>query len=111
MFVVCNTNALFGSATVGLNTPVERKFNSRDIASNRRYIEAKFKYLMEHQWFQSLEGHKLDLNPNHRTTEGLDRDWLQASKYAANKVKRNRIAHSPRSLALPGRKIMYSSVL
>jgi hypothetical protein len=51
MFLEFNTNALFGSATVDLSTPAE---NSRDRASNRRYIESKFKYLTEHQWFQRL---------------------------------------------------------
>ncbi len=45
MFLAFNTNALFGSATVDLSTPTEREFNSRDQASNRRYIEAKFEYL------------------------------------------------------------------
>jgi hypothetical protein len=54
MFVKCNTNALFGSATVNLSTHAEREFNSRDRASNHRYIEGRFKYLTEHQWFQRL---------------------------------------------------------
>ncbi len=87
MFVECNTDALLGSATVDLSTPAEREFNSRDRASNRRYIEAKFKYLTEHQWFQRLAACNLDLTPSHDIAEGLDRDWLRASKYAANQVK------------------------
>jgi hypothetical protein len=98
MFVEYNTDALSGSATVDLSTPAEREFNSRDPASNRRYIEVKLKYLIEHQWFQRLAACNLDLPPNHEIAEGLDRDWLRASKYAANQVKKK--PHCPFSQKL-----------
>ena len=88
MFVKFNTLALSGSATVDLSTPAERKFNSRDPASNRWYIKAKFKYLTNHNWFQRLTTCTTDLIPNHEVAKSLDRDWLRASKYAANKVKK-----------------------
>ncbi len=88
MFLDLNTNALFGSATVDLSTPAEREFNTRDRASNRRYVEAKHKYLTQHQWFQRLTTCTTDPEPNHAIAEGLDRDWLRASKYAANQVKK-----------------------
>jgi hypothetical protein len=43
----------------------------------------------EPQWFQRLTDCQLvDPVQNHETAEGLDRDWLRASKDAANQVKK-----------------------
>jgi hypothetical protein len=88
MFLDFNTTALFGSATVDLSTPLEREFNSRDEASNRRYINAKFDYLAAHHWFERLSAQQADPMYNHALAISLGRDWVCASKYAANQVKK-----------------------
>jgi hypothetical protein len=88
MFLDFNTSALFGSARVDLSTPAEREFNSRDKASNRRYINAKFDYLAPYHWFERLSAQQADPTHNHALAKSLDRDWVRASKHAANQVKK-----------------------
>jgi invasion protein IalB len=88
MFLDFNTNALLGSATVDLSTPAEREFNSRDKASNRWYIDAKFNYLAAHHWFECISAQQADPTHNRALAESLHHDWVRASKHAANQVKK-----------------------
>jgi hypothetical protein len=88
MFIDFNTNTLFGSATVDLSTPAEHEFSSGDKASNCWYIDAKFNYLAAHHWFERISAQQADPTHNHVPAESLDRDWVRASKHAANQVKK-----------------------
>ena len=48
-------------------------------------IEAKYKYLKDHRWFQRMASLGAESPPNHALAESLDRDWLRASLHAENK--------------------------
>ena len=84
-FLDFDTDKLFGNTTPILAPPASRNIVSSDRQNCARYVEAKYKYLKDHRWFQRLSSIGQDSPPNHQLAESLDRDWLRASLHAENK--------------------------
>jgi endonuclease/exonuclease/phosphatase (EEP) superfamily protein YafD len=84
LFLDFATDKLFGDITPILASPASRILVSSDKENCARYIEAKYRYLQDHNWFQRLETLSKDPSPNHQIAEVLDFEWLRASKHGEN---------------------------
>ena len=75
---------LFGNPTYNIRTPMTREFSSKDRKANRLYIEARHKYLVDHNYLERFQSLRQQWNPNE--AEKLDRDHLRACVHAAKTV-------------------------
>ena len=85
-------NMLFGNETQPLGPIATREFTTKDLASNRQYINAKHEYLVQHNFATRLQRLNEDWNPE--ALERLDSDFQRAGKHAANSCIRK-----PRNVA------------
>jgi hypothetical protein len=83
MYLDLNTVALFGNETPGLTPPSKRILQSRNRKNRLKYLQAKYKYLDEHNCFNRLESFTDDSDAT--LLESLDRDWVRAGIQAEQK--------------------------
>jgi hypothetical protein len=81
LFLEFDTNKLFGNTAPILASPASRHVRSNDRTNCDRFVEAKFKYLKEHNWFQRMSTIKQTPQQDHKNAESLDRDWLREYTY------------------------------
>jgi hypothetical protein len=84
-FLDFDTDKLFGNTTPVLAQPASRNIVSSDRQNCAYYVEAKYKYLQDHRWFQRMASLSEESAPDHALAESLDRDWLRASLHAEKK--------------------------
>jgi hypothetical protein len=87
MYLDLNTVALFGNETPGLTPPSKQILQSRNRKNRLKYLQAKYKYLDEHNWFNRLES--FTDNSDATILESLDRDWVRAKIQAERKCTRH----------------------
>ena len=83
MVIDFDIQRLFGNSTQQLGPIASRDFTSKDRSSNRRYIEHKHKFCVQHSFAQRLESLKQNWNPC--LAERLDKDFQRAGEHASRK--------------------------
>ena len=86
MILDFDENKLFGNPTYNLDVPSQREFSSKDKASNRVYIENRFKYCNDHHFEKRLEALKDKWDT--AGAEKLDLDCQRACKHAAKQSQK-----------------------
>jgi hypothetical protein len=87
MYLDLNTVALFGNETPGLTPPSKRILQSHNRKNRLKYLQAKYKHLDEHNWFNRLDF--FTDTSDVTLLESLDRDWVQAGIQAERKCTRH----------------------
>ena len=91
LYLDFSTASLFGNETQKIAPPNLRDINSKDRASNRKYIEAKYNYLADHHWFERVQALNQLNDCQPALAESIDADWIRGSMHASKtcKVKPN----------------------
>ena len=98
MIIDFDSRILFGNMTQPLGPISTREFTAKDRSAVRKYIQAKHKYLQEHNFGHRLAS--LEHEWSAETMERLDADFQRAGRFAANQcIKKPRQIAYVRELA------------
>ena len=92
MYLDFSTEALFQHDHPDMAPVAQRDFTTKSPETVRTYVDAKTKYLLDHQFFTRLQMLVNSSDPNHTLAESLDRDFQRAAHHAAKKCTRRKKA-------------------
>ena len=81
-----DTSILFGNATSTMAQTSKRRLQSRNLQHRLAYLEKKFQYLQDHNWFSRLQ--QASVSCDAATLERLDKDWKRASLHGEKRCHR-----------------------
>jgi hypothetical protein len=88
MFVDFETDILFGNELPPMPSPASRGIQSNNRKNSEIYLQARYKYLIDHTFFERLEKIQQHSELQVREIEGLDEDWKKACLHAEKVCKR-----------------------
>ena len=86
-FVDLNIDQLFGNELQHLAALPFRDVRGRDTKSVTSYVEAKDKYLQDHDFYSRIQRLKGLQQADPELAEAIDRDWLRGSKTAGKRAR------------------------
>ena len=83
LYIDLKSNALFQDGPCPLAPKEQREFNSKAPGTVEKYVNAKIRYLSDHNFSDRLERLQALKRPDNALAEALDRDFQRASHHAA----------------------------